>query len=60
METLMQLIAKDTALYSEPQWSVLEGGEYAADDLVTCYRISDPTQQCAFYAIFITTGEYPE
>ena len=56
----MQSIAKDTALHSEPPWSVLEGGEYAADDLVTCYRIGDPTQQCAFYAIFITTGEYPE
>lgn len=56
----MQSIAKDTVLYSEPQWAVLEGGEYAADALVPCYRIGDPTQQAAFYAIFITTGEYPE
>ncbi len=45
---------------TEPEWLVGEGGDYEADTLVECYRAADPSQKCAFYAQFISTGEYPQ
>lgn len=43
----------------EPHWIVVAGGDYAPDDLVVCTKLDDPAQECAFYALFIATGEYP-
>lgn len=45
---------------TEPDWAVLNGGDYAPDVLVDCQRISDPSQVVAYYALFILTGEYPQ
>lgn len=44
---------------TEPDWLVIVGGDYAPDALVECFREVDPSQRCAFYALFIATGEYP-
>lgn len=44
---------------TEPDWLVVVGGDYAPDALVECVRNSDAGQRCAFYALFIATGEYP-
>lgn len=43
----------------EPHWIVLVGGNYAPDDLVECKKAEDYSQRCAFYALFIATGENP-
>ena len=48
------------AALTEPDWLVITGGDYAPDALVECVRNIDPNQQCAFYALFIATGEYPQ
>lgn len=43
----------------EPHWLVVTGGDFAPDELVTCKKTDDPSQECAMYALFISTGEYP-
>jgi hypothetical protein len=45
---------------AEPEWLVIAGGSYAPDALVECVRDTDPTQRVAFYALTISTGEYPQ
>lgn len=47
-------------LLTDPEWEVLEGGDFEPDALVTVYRVADPIQQVAYYAQFIATGEYPQ
>lgn len=49
----------DQACLTEPDWFVVAGGDYAPDALVECWRMADPAQRCAFYALFIAAGEYP-
>jgi hypothetical protein len=49
----------DQLLFSDPEWAVLVGGDYAADALVDVYRLSDPTQVVAYYAQFIANGTNP-
>jgi hypothetical protein len=44
----------------ESEWVVITGGTYAENDLVECVRVGDATQKCAFYALFIASGEYPQ
>lgn len=46
-------------LATDPDWAVATGGDYAADALVECYRVSDSEQRVAFYAQFIADGTYP-
>ena len=47
-------------LNTDPDWIVIEGGDYAPNALVDCRRASDPSQVVAYYALFILTGEYPQ
>lgn len=45
---------------TEPDWLVVAGGEFPQDALVECMRLGDLNQRCAFYALFVATGEYPQ
>lgn len=45
-------------LATDPDWAVVEGGTFNETELVECYRISAPEQRVAWYALFISTGEF--
>jgi hypothetical protein len=45
--------------FSDSQYVVIEGGEYAPTDLVKVGRVGHLDQVVAFYALFISTGEMP-
>lgn len=47
-------------MFTDPEWEVVKGGEYAPDALVEVRRVSDPTQVVAYYAQFVAEGTYPE
>jgi len=46
-------------LFIDVAWAVKAGGDYAPDELVEVYRVSDPKQVVAYYAQFIAEGTYP-
>jgi hypothetical protein len=46
--------------FSEPEWTVLVGGDYAPSDSVECSRIGHEDQVVAYIAQFIVDGTYPE
>lgn len=56
------MITLETAqpVLNAPEWLVIVGGDYPPDALVECSRVDDPAQKCAWYAITISTGEYPQ
>lgn len=56
----MITLSTDQVLFSEPSWQVVVGGEFPADALVECYRTDEPEQRVAHYALFISTGEFPQ
>ena len=47
-------------LLTDEAWAVELGGEYEPNALVECIKVSDPSQKCAFYALYIASGEFPE
>ena len=55
----MITLAKDQTTFNDYEWAVETAGIYAPDELVTVYRIQDTEQKVAFYAQYISTGEYP-
>lgn len=55
----MITLSTDQVLFSEPDWRVVSGGDFPADALVECYRLDCPTQLVAYYASYISTGEFP-
>jgi hypothetical protein len=46
--------------FSEPEWAVRVGGDYAPSDVVECYRIGHEDQVVAYIAQFVENGTYPE
>lgn len=52
-------LTSNQPMFTESEWLVSTGGDYQPDDLVEVYRASDPEQTIAYYAQFISNGEYP-
>ena len=52
----MIFLQKDQRLLTDPDWAVKTEGEYDEQELVTVYRVSDPKQEVAYFAIFIEQG----
>lgn len=52
-------LANNQPLFTDASYAVKEGGTYEPNQLVVCYRVAEPDQEVAFYALFIDQGVYP-
>jgi len=55
----MITLAQDQPMFTDNEWCVLAGGDYADTDLVPVYRVRFPEQIVAYHAQYVATGMLP-